>query len=357
MPKTVNEILRSTSVTNQIFLERYKNNAVKEFLKVINRLDANIRKRLLSQSDKTWTKNRLERQQKEIKKIRKELDKLLAEETTKQGKALTKTTMQIEQKTINAAIQPFINVSTTLPTTNTVWSSIISKPFENKLIKEHFKDWSATHTKIIVNGLQKAFIEGRTINQAVSEIFGTVSAKFKDGALQPSRSAIETVVRTSINHMSNTAKDIFYQENDDIVKGYQWVSTLDSRTSLICAGLDGKYDLYDGTVKQLNGQRPPAHFNCRSTTAPLIKSWKELGIDLKEAPETTRASMNGQVAATQTFNKWLKDQPAKIQKEVLGPSRYKLWKDGEVPLDKFVDNKNNVLTLEQIRSKFDIEED
>jgi hypothetical protein len=33
----------------------------------------------------------------------------------------------------------------------------------------------------------------------------------------------------------------------------------------------------------------------------VLKTWRELGIDADEVPQTTRASMDGQVPAKQTF--------------------------------------------------------
>ena len=59
--------------------------------------------------------------------------------------------------------------------------------------------------------------------------------------------------------------DLLYKNNDDLINHYEWISTLDSRTSDICIGLDG--NIYPVG----KGRLPPAHFNCRSTTAPILK--------------------------------------------------------------------------------------
>jgi SPP1 gp7 family putative phage head morphogenesis protein len=79
--------------------------------------------------------------------------------------------------------------------------------------------------------------------------------------------------------------------------------------------------------------------NCRSTTCPVVKSWRELGIDIDEAPAGTRASMNGQVPEKTTYNDWLKGQPAKVQDDILGPGRGKLFRDGTHSVSNFVDRK------------------
>jgi hypothetical protein len=100
-----------------------------------------------------------------------------------------------------------------------------------------------------------------------------------------------------------------------------------------------------------SGPRPPAHPNCRSTTTPVIKSWKELGINLTEAPPGTRASMDGQVPATLTYNDWLKKQPQAFQDEVLGPTKAKLYRKGDLSLDRFIDKSGNEYTLDELRRR------
>ena len=88
---------------------------------------------------------------------------------------------------------------------------------------------------------------------------------------------------------------------------------------------------------------------------PVTKSWKELGINLKEAPAGTRASMNGQVPATMTYNDWLKKQPVGFQDDILGKAKGQLYRKGGLPMDKFVDMKTgHEFTLKELRTK-DIE--
>ncbi len=151
-----------------------------------------------------------------------------------------------------------------------------------------------------------------------------------------------------MNHISSQAREITFAGNEDIIKGVQWVSTLDARTTEICMSLDGQ------VFSIGEGPRPPAHVGCRSSIIPVLKSWKELGINLKEAPPGTRASMDGQVADTVTYPDWLKDQPASVQDEALGPARAELFRDG-VPIERFVDDRFNPLTLDQIKTREGLE--
>jgi hypothetical protein len=82
-----------------------------------------------------------------------------------------------------------------------------------------------------------------------------------------------------------------------------------------------------------------------------LKSWKELGISLKEAPEGTRASMNGQIPESLTYPKWLKKQTTEIQNEALGKSRAVLFRSGKLKIKEFIDRRNRPLTLKQLQKR------
>jgi len=187
-----------------------------------------------------------------------------------------------------------------------------------------------------------------------------------------SRRHATTVTRTAVNHVSNFARDAVYQENADVVKGVRYVATLDARTTQICASLDGR------VFEVGQGERPPLHMQCRSTTVPVLRSYKELGIDLLEAPAGTRAStswwrrtpketkryyaglsaaeknavrasLSGQVPASTTYGPWLKRQPRSFQDEVLGPAKADLFRRGHVPIRRFTDHVNRPLTVAELQ--------
>jgi SPP1 gp7 family putative phage head morphogenesis protein len=187
-------------------------------------------------------------------------------------------------------------------------------------------------------------MNGLTTDQIVRTLRGTAAAKFTDGVLQRSRRSIEMTTRTALNHTANVAREEIYKRNSDIISGVRWVSTLDTRTSDICIALDGQVFVAG------EGPRPPAHPNCRSCTTPITKSWKELGFNIDELPPATRASMDGQVPATETYGSWLSRQSEATQNDVLGVGRAQLFRDGAVTVDKFVDDVGKPLTLAQLQS-------
>ena len=129
---------------------------------------------------------------------------------------------------------------------------------------------------------------------------------------------IMSLVRTSINQVSNTASQETYKANSAITKKYRYVATLDSNTTLLCASKDGKLFDYE------EGPMPPLHFNCRSTTVPVI-DWdgleKEYGIvapdKIEGVGEAKRASKDGPVPANEKYGDWLYSKRVKEGRKVL----------------------------------------
>ena len=134
---------------------------------------------------------------------------------------------------------------------------------------------------------------------------------------------IMTLVRTSVNQVANKASQETYKANDSVTKKYRYIATIDSRTTLLCASKDDKlFDYNDGPM-------PPLHFNCRSTTVPVI-DWdglnKEYGIvapdDIEGVGKAKRASIDGPIPAGTSYGDWLYDKRIKEGRKVLpGPEQ------------------------------------
>ena len=160
---------------------------------------------------------------------------------------------------------------------------------------------------------------------------------------------IVTLVRTSINQVANAASQQVYEANQDITKKYRYVATLDTRTSSICRALDGREFEYG------KGPTPPQHFNCRSTTVPVI-NYKDLGFD--PPPPSKRAAAGGMVPADQTYGQWLAKQDLATKAKALGASKVPYFNrlaDKYGPTDaiaKLVRDDGSELTLDQLRARY-----
>jgi SPP1 gp7 family putative phage head morphogenesis protein len=164
------------------------------------------------------------------------------------------------------------------------------------------------------------------------------------------------LVRTSINQVANTASQQVYEANQDITPRYRYVATLDTRTSAICRALDGREFEYG------KGPTPPQHFNCRSTTVPVI-DYKALGFT--PPPAGTRASADGQVPVNTTYGKWLYDKmPGESKADVLARQQQALGSKApyfrkladkygaDAAIAKLVRDDGSELTLDQLRARY-----
>ena len=93
------------------------------------------------------------------------------------------------------------------------------------------------------------------------------------------------------------------------------------------------------------------HFGCRSTSTPVLKSFRELGLDIDEVPESTRASLDGQVPQDTTFEGWLSRRTVGEQNENLGVGRAKLWRDRDISFRDLMDANGRPLSLEELQAR------
>lgn len=192
---------------------------------------------------------------------------------------------------------------------------------------------------------------------------------YTGGVLDSSYREATALVRTAVQTVANEARNEMYLANGDVIKGRMAVVTLDGRTTPLCRSRSGAVwdmegnPLPESLVKIPFPGPPPWHYNCRTTLSPVTYSWKELieryssdpslakRLDGWEPEPATQSSMNGQVPAELTYSQWLKKQPASVQRDILGPSRYELWKSGKADLTDMVDLRGRQLNLAQLRAR------
>jgi SPP1 gp7 family putative phage head morphogenesis protein len=171
---------------------------------------------------------------------------------------------------------------------------------------------------------------------------------------------IQTIVRTSVNQVQNQASQAVYAANSKVAPKYEYVATLDSKTTPICQRLDGKQFEYN------KGPTPPQHFNCRSTTVPVV-DFKKLQKDypsLEEPPATaldTRPSITGRVPQGQAYGDWLLNQDRELQIKTLGSEqKVKFFKtlagkkgsSGQKALRQIIRSDGTEKTIDQIKKEY-----
>lgn len=349
-PINVNDEIQDRTIRHMIFLERYKAGEVAKIRKILDReilpnittkLEQRI-KRILERGSDTGpdTTKRLQELEKELLKLSQDMAKKLKAAAIGDYTLLTADEIEWQANVIKESLG--FDLEMIVPNPRTVAAIAKRTSFAGSNLDQWFDSLSRANQRGVMTAVNRGVLEGETIDQIMRRVRGTKKLKFTDGVFETTRRQAETITRSAVNHVTNQARLEFFKENDDLIKGLQWVSTLDSRTSTVCAGLDGKVFPID------KGPRPPAHPNCRSTMTAVLKSFDELG--LNAIPEGKRASMNGQVAASTTYGPWLRRQPIAIQEQVLGVAKAKLFRDGKLPIERFTDSRLKPLSLAQLRT-------
>lgn len=185
-----------------------------------------------------------------------------------------------------------------------------------------------------------------TIDQIVRRVRGrhVGRGRFTGGVAQMTTRGAKALVRTAVTHISNEALFQTFAQNDGVTKKYRYTATLDSRTTIICASLDGNEYRYDDE----SAPRPPQHWGCRSTIVPVV-DWAGLGI--RPPPIGQRASIDGPIRADVDYESWLRRQPVDVQNDVLGVGRARLWRAGKVTLRDMVRDDRSIVTLAELERR------
>jgi len=351
--QSVNLTLFHRAVRRAVDIERLKTGEVRSVMSLLNRsvlpdIDRQIADRLgriaLGEIKNGYTDYRLQALKESIGGMIKGGMHSVSEMLQGRLTQLAHSESTIEVSALKGAITvPFDFIA---PAPNLLKAIVTERPFEGRILGDWFSDLAQKYQREIPRQINIGLVQGESVPDLVRRIRGSAEAAFGDGTAGAIRRDVEAVVRTAVGSVSSAARAETYAANADVVKGVQWIATLDPRTCEICMARDGQVFDLDGNIPM-----PPSHWNCRCTTAPVLKSWKELGIDAKEADAGTRASMDGEVPATMTYGQWLKEQSEKVQNDALGPTRAEMFRTGKVAIDRFVDDRSQWLTLDQIRRR------
>ena len=238
---------------------------------------------------------------------------------------------------------------------NQIFTTVKAKPFQGRLLSEWASNIEDDRLKRVANAVRTGYVTGETTEQIVRRIRGTKKNRYKDGALEASKRNVSSVIRSAVSHTASIARESFGNANSDIIKGKQWLSTLDTSTTPMCITRDLKEYTLDN--KPIGHDIPygdgpgKLHFCCRSVETFILKSYRELGIDIDEAPSGTRASMDGQVPAKTSYLVWLQVQTKERQEQILGVERARLLRNGEIAPENFFTRDGHVLTIKQLKSQ------
>lgn len=362
---TANELLRDAVIDHQVDLSQYSAHVVRRMIGVLNRTDASLMAELVAALERldaeSFTVERLELLLQAVQRVNLEAYRALDRELTTELREFAAVESQVQRQMVIAAVPEPVRVAVTFTAVapEAVYAAAMSRPFQGRLLREWASGIEADRMQRIRETIAEGFTSGRTVDQMVRQIRGTRAANYADGILEIDRRHAQAIVRTAVQHVAATTRDRMAQANADIVKGRQWLSTLDSRTSPPCRLRDKLRYTNDDRPRPIGHSVPwlsgpgRLHWNCRSTSTLVLKSLDEItglstGVDW---PAGTRAAMDGQVAADTTYPEWFKRQSAARQDEIVGPTRGRLMREGKLPFDALYTPRGEYLTLDDLRRK------
>ena len=351
LPTTLNEQLLDRILRHKVMLQHYANGQVVKLNRLLRASAKDVRRQLVERLAAIEATGELDRGPETTRRLRQLMVALediidgryskwaamLEEELGDLGKAEGRFAAGAVQTTLP------VHVEMTLPSPQLLAGIVTTQPFEGRIMR----DWAATLAEgekaAIAKALQEGMVLGETPRQLTQRVMGT------GGAIASRKHHAEAIARTFVNHVSTHAHNMTYAANDKLIKGVQMVATLDSRTTPICRYQDGRVYPVD------SGPRPPFHFNCRTAAVPVLKSFRELGVDLPEVAAGMRAAKGtiiGPVPEKLNYAKWFKRQGAAFQRDVLGARRYKLFKAGIDDIRRFATPDGHLFTLDELYRKF-----
>ena len=212
---------------------------------------------------------------------------------------------------------------------------VLKRPlYKNNTLENGWKGIENNERKRISQLIRRGISKGQNSKEIALDIR-------KGRATKMSRAQSLSLVATATTSVYAQADHEVYDANKDALRGWQYIATLDTRTTKICIHRDGK--IYNvGEVDFL----PPAHWQCRSTTVPIVKHWNDLTKlenlayvrqrNLAGLTEKQKAYYDGLVPSKETYSQWLFRQPTPVQIRHLGSQNaVDTFNSGKFEVNKF----------------------
>ena len=236
--------------------------------------------------------------------------------------------------------------------------STITLP-SGEVIEKAFRGIASSQAEFISREIRVGITEGEALPKISRRLRGrlqfgsnqemTAKAQALAGGsgMRLANNQVRTIVRTTVNQVQTMASQEVYAANQEVTQRYEYVATLDSKTTALCGSLDGK------TFRYGEGPMPPQHFNCRSTTVPVIDDE-----DLRRKYPDTRPSSVGRVSQNESYPEWLNKNPS-MQSEALGNKKrffnYLINEKGNSPreaLRRIIRDDGTELSLTDLIKKY-----
>lgn len=257
---------------------------------------------------------------------------------------------------------------------------VTNRPFQGLYLAQWVGKLSLDDERRIRNAVTAGAMAGESGETVARRAVGSATARPTGVGIETSRN-VTAIVKTAVQHVSSETRKEFTDANTLVLTDTEvFAAVLDGHTTARCRSLNGR------KFKRGVGPYPPLHIGCRSLRFavvngkavkrfPLKPSYEaqwtrifgeangmpdlrtEVGVPfrLREAYEKFKGKrvedMVGPFPEPEVYSSWLKKQPQAIREDVLGKERAKLFNEGKMSLDKFVDYTGREYTLKELAER------
>ena len=366
------KILLDAAIKNQIALDQYSHHLDRRIQLLLRDVEGEIIG-IVAKNDPTFP-TMTEWKLKRLAALNKQIEKILTQSFGNIDASTKESLLSVAELQAEYAVKSFNRAVSVDLFQVTLTHTDLKAIVENTLIDgKVIGQWWAKQSDDLKNRISASMTEavtkiqiGMVQGEGIADLVGRIRGnKHWVPIMNLSRQHAEALVRTSVMSVANAARMEVYKANADVLSGYEWISTLDNRTTTQCAALDKKR--FDLDLKPIDHDIAypgcPAHWNCRSLICPVTKTWAELVgsngrskkqiSQLRNIPKEERASM-GETIPSQTYDQWLRSQSESTQTEILGPGRFDLWKRNKLDMADLVDNSGNLIPLAELKKRLTV---
>lgn len=224
------------AVRRQVLLERLKSGQVRSFERAFRDIERAIRGRFADVDG-----NLTEQGRRFFRSFLKGLEKDLSQALTGQTKLYV---AELEKTAGVYATAEALDLGKVVAGLGTLKIPDAAKAFKRaleipmshsgELLKDFIGSFSQRESARIIARVRQGVAQGRTNQELVRSVIGTKTRNYRDGILAMSRRNSQAMIRTATQHVASSARQNLWELNKDVVEKYQWVSTLDRRTTSVC---------------------------------------------------------------------------------------------------------------------------
>lgn len=341
-------LIASRVLRNALDIEAYANGVGAKMYESLYTALADVKKRLANMGDASFTRTHLEATQAQLEYLlnssRSQRERLIMEASGEVVDTSYGSTARALSQEVAETIHGF---KSRIPI------ETVEKIVDGPLGGHHLSTWVNRLDADVLGKARQVMVNAMTAGDGLD----AVAKQLRDVA-GLARHESRLLARTVFADASDRAENQVYQDNADVITGFKLLATLDVSTCLVCASYE------TGEVYESRDELPsvPIHPQCRCRVVALTK-YSQAGLrpavteekwkTVRHKDGTTsqkRVSLESkQVSGNTTFEQFFDRQPKSWQESYLGQGKYELYKSGKIDFSDLVNNRDRVLTLDELR--------